>query len=112
MDRLKPDIDGIKMWRSTFLSFLTRVARFFFLQHTKTGKCIPNNYKMYQMAIKYKNGCKIYQHLPLQDPPKFTQIWIFGLKRNHLATLIDGIKNPEVNFSVNLLTLHKRNSFR
>jgi hypothetical protein len=27
------------------------------------------------------------QHLPLQDPPKFTQIWIFVLKINHLATL-------------------------
>jgi hypothetical protein len=24
----------------------------------------------------------------LQDPPKFTQIWIFGSKRNHLATLL------------------------
>jgi hypothetical protein len=23
----------------------------------------------------------------VQDPPKFTQIWIFGLKTNHLATL-------------------------
>jgi hypothetical protein len=23
----------------------------------------------------------------LQDHPKFTQIWIFGLKANHLATL-------------------------
>jgi hypothetical protein len=31
---------------------------------------------------------KIYQHLPLPDPPKFTQIWIFGLKTNHLATLV------------------------
>jgi hypothetical protein len=30
---------------------------------------------------------KIYQHLPVQDTPKFTQIWIFGLKTNHLATL-------------------------
>jgi hypothetical protein len=29
----------------------------------------------------------MYQHLPLQDPPKFTQIWIFGLKTDHLATL-------------------------
>jgi hypothetical protein len=28
------------------------------------------------------------RHLPLQDPPKFTQIWIFGLKTNHLATLV------------------------
>jgi hypothetical protein len=24
---------------------------------------------------------KIYHHLPLQDPPKFTQFWIFGLKK-------------------------------
>jgi hypothetical protein len=24
----------------------------------------------------------------LQEPPKFTQIWIFGLKTNHLATLL------------------------
>jgi hypothetical protein len=32
---------------------------------------------------------KIYQHLPLQDPTKFTQIWIFGLKYMfHLATLV------------------------
>jgi hypothetical protein len=27
------------------------------------------------------------QHLPLQGPPKFTQIGIFGLKIYHLATL-------------------------
>jgi hypothetical protein len=25
----------------------------------------------------------------VQDPPKFTQIGIFGSKRNHLATLIE-----------------------
>jgi hypothetical protein len=24
----------------------------------------------------------------LQEPPKFTQIWIFGLKTSHLATLM------------------------
>jgi hypothetical protein len=38
-----------------------------------------------------KNGPlfhKIYQHPPLKDPPKFTQIGIFGLKTNHLATLV------------------------
>jgi hypothetical protein len=47
------------------------------------------------MAIKYAkwpgngpNVYKIYQHLQLQDPPKFTQNGIFGLKINHLATLI------------------------
>jgi hypothetical protein len=29
----------------------------------------------------------MYQHLPLQKPLKFTQIGIFGLEINHLATL-------------------------
>jgi hypothetical protein len=24
---------------------------------------------------------RIYQHLPLQDPPNFTQSWVFGLKQ-------------------------------
>jgi hypothetical protein len=35
------------------------------------------------MAVKYT-----YQQLTLQDPPKFIQIGIFGLKLYHLATLI------------------------
>jgi hypothetical protein len=36
--------------------------------------------------------CK-YQHFTLQDPPKFTEIGIFGLKTNHLATLdVEGKK--------------------
>jgi hypothetical protein len=37
-------------------SLLTRVARFFFAQLTNTGKYIPNNQQIYQIAI-----CKIYQ---------------------------------------------------
>jgi hypothetical protein len=45
------------------------------VQHTKTGENIPNDHKIY-----IPNGHKIYQHFPLQDPPKFTQIVIFGLK--------------------------------
>jgi hypothetical protein len=45
-----------------------RVARFFLVQHTKRGKI---------------------KHLPLQDPQKFTQIGIFGLKMYHLATLLE-----------------------
>jgi hypothetical protein len=47
------------------------------------------------MAIKYfqwpynrPNGHKLNQHFPLQDPPKFTQIGIFGLRTNHLASLV------------------------
>jgi hypothetical protein len=39
------------------------------------------------MAINYTNDRKINQHFPLA-PPKFTQIGIFGLKINHLATLM------------------------
>jgi hypothetical protein len=38
-------------------------------------KNIPNGRKIYEIEIEYT-----YKHLPLQDPPKFTQIWIFGLK--------------------------------
>jgi hypothetical protein len=37
---------------------------------------------MDQVAIKYTNILHT-----TQDPPKFTQIWTFGLKTNHLATL-------------------------
>jgi hypothetical protein len=32
---------------------VAKVARFFFVQNTKTGKNIPNDHKIYQMAIKY-----------------------------------------------------------
>jgi hypothetical protein len=48
--------------------------------------------KIDQMAVKIcrQNGSKnTYQHLPLQDHPKFTQIGILGFKIYHLATLID-----------------------
>jgi hypothetical protein len=34
------------------------------------------------------NGHEIYQHLPFKGPPQFTQIGIFVLKTNHLATLL------------------------
>jgi hypothetical protein len=33
----------------------------------------------------------IYQPLPLQDPPKFTQIGILGLTLYHLATPLSGL---------------------
>jgi hypothetical protein len=60
----------------------------------KPEKCVPNKYKMYQMVLKYPksplnipNGQRIYKHFPISSPPKFTQIGIFGLKTNRLATL-------------------------
>jgi hypothetical protein len=42
-----------------------------------------------------------YLHLPLQDLPKFIQIWIYGLKIYHPATLVGdqmivGIRSPPV----------------
>jgi hypothetical protein len=51
---------------------------------------------MYQMVITYSkclknipSGHKINKYFPIQGPPKFTQIGIFGLKRNPLATLAE-----------------------
>jgi hypothetical protein len=58
-------------------------------KYTKLKKYILIGHKMYQMAIcKIDHMTKIYQHLPLQDPPTLTQIAIFGLKIYHLATLL------------------------
>jgi hypothetical protein len=34
------------------------------------------------------NGHTIYQHVPFQGPPKYTQIGIFGMQIFHLATLM------------------------
>jgi hypothetical protein len=55
---------------------------------------IPKRGKIYQMTRKLytewpqniPNGRRIDQRLILQDPPKCTQIGIFGLKIYHLAT--------------------------
>jgi hypothetical protein len=41
----------------------------------QNGKNTPNSLKIGQMAIYIE-----YQHLLMQDPPKFTPIGIFGLK--------------------------------
>jgi hypothetical protein len=44
----------------------------------------------------------MYQPFPFQDPPKFTQIWIFCLKINHLATLETMLSaSSEANVAVN-----------
>jgi hypothetical protein len=60
---------------------------------TQKGENIPNDHKLYQTAINntkwpqyIHNGHKICQRFPFQGRPKFTQIWIFGFKTNHLAT--------------------------
>jgi hypothetical protein len=67
----------------------TRVARFFLVQYTKKGKNIPNDNKIYTKWPKNRPNVQVIcRHLLLQDPTKFTQIWIFCLKIYHLATLI------------------------
>jgi hypothetical protein len=65
-----------------------RVARYFLVK-------IPKLVEMYQMTTKctkrpsnIRNGHKIYQHLPIQGPPKYNKIGTFGLKIYHLATLV------------------------
>jgi hypothetical protein len=70
------------------LGLPVRVARFFLVQRTKTGKIYQITIKyIYQMAVKYNKRTQKDQHLPLQVPPKFTQIRLFGLKLFHLAAL-------------------------
>jgi hypothetical protein len=59
----------------------TRVARFFLVQNTKTGKNIPNYHKLYQISIKYNKDHKMdqvsikyinmFQCKTLQNLPKF-----------------------------------------
>jgi hypothetical protein len=60
----------------------------FFATLYQNGKNIPNNHKYTKWLQNMQTGRKIYQHLTLQDPPKFTQMVIFGLKICHLATLV------------------------
>jgi hypothetical protein len=74
-----------------------RVARSFLVKIYQNREKYTKLSLNYQMAIKYTkwaksipNGHKRYQHFPVQGPPKFAQIGIFGLKINHLATLDEG----------------------
>jgi hypothetical protein len=47
---------------------------------TKWPQNIPNDLKMYPMAIKYTKWQYKYQHFLFQGPPKYAQIAIFGVK--------------------------------
>jgi hypothetical protein len=55
--------------------------------YNKLPHNIPNVQNI-PIGRKIDNVHKICKCLPLQDPPKFTQIGIFGLKMYHLATLV------------------------
>jgi hypothetical protein len=63
-------------------------------KHTKTGKNMSTDHKMYQMAIKYTkwlsnipNGRNLYHHFIFHGPKKYSKTGIFGLKIYHPATL-------------------------
>jgi hypothetical protein len=53
------------------------------------------------------NGHKIYQHLPFKGPPKFTQVGIFGLKTNHLATLTHKNNNKKLFHGLRDVSFHR-----
>jgi hypothetical protein len=69
------------------------VARFFFVRHTKIGQINmyakrPQNMSNIRIC-NIPNGHKMYQHFPFYGPPKYTQIWIVGMKISyHLASLV------------------------
>jgi hypothetical protein len=60
-------------------------------KYTTWPQNIPNGHKIYQMATRYTKWVKyiphtIYQHLPLQDLQKFTQIRFENMPSGNPAT--------------------------
>jgi hypothetical protein len=72
----------------------SRVARFSSLKHTKTGKNIPNDHKIYKMATKYTKW-PYNRPTASKEPQQSIQIGIFGLKIYHLAALAGSRLRPE-----------------
>jgi hypothetical protein len=66
---------------------VTRVARFFLIHDTKTGKNVPNEHKKYQILIKHPNVHKIYQMPPNIStlshlrPSKISPNWDFWFEK-------------------------------
>jgi hypothetical protein len=54
---------------------------------------LTNDHKSYQIAIKYTKLPKNTKHFQFLGPPKYTKIGIFGMKINHLATLVRLLKH-------------------
>jgi hypothetical protein len=53
----------------------SRVARFFLVDYTNMGKCIPSDHKIYQMVIIY-----LYQNFPFPVLQNYTKFEIFGMQ--------------------------------
>jgi hypothetical protein len=78
------------------------------VEHTKTGKNIPNNNKNTKWPQNLPNGRKIDERdikytkrRPLQDTPKFAQTGFLGLEICHLANLIQSCL-ISLNYLINL----------
>jgi hypothetical protein len=60
---------------------LTSVARFFLVQHTKTGKNLTKNQNAITChKIQITNDQKLYQHFPFQGSPNAPKIGTFGMQ--------------------------------
>jgi hypothetical protein len=92
MNSLKKSHNGRKFARFCHPACQAGLPDFSWSKRNKLGK---NDHKLYQPVINYTyqmdkkipNIQKIYIHFQFQGLQKFTQIGIFGLKMNHLATL-------------------------
>jgi hypothetical protein len=65
-------VGGQKFWPKTTQD---QGCQIFIGTKYQNGENIPIDCNIYQMATKY-----VYQHLPMQDPKKFTQIGVFGFE--------------------------------
>jgi hypothetical protein len=80
--------------KGPFTCLESRVARFLLVQTYQSWKNITIDDKLYQSAINCTKWPKNIPnthiklpHFPFQGPPNLTQIGIFGVKINYLATL-------------------------
>jgi hypothetical protein len=100
-DSSRQSVGAEKSRHSTYLAVNNSIRRqgcqIFRGKIYQNGENIPNDHKIYQSAINYTkwqenlpNDYKIYQTHPWQEPTNFSQTGIFGLKTNHLATLLSG----------------------
>jgi hypothetical protein len=58
----------------------------------KNGKKSPQNIpdcpNIFQITTKYTASIETGQNFPFQGLPKYTKVWIFGMKSYHLAALV------------------------
>jgi hypothetical protein len=58
------------------------------------------------MSVKYSQWTLNSSTFSNQGPPKFSEIGIFGLKTNHLATLVSSSKKKENGAKIKIFVHH------